>query len=564
MRYHISNVFLRKSEAEAELQEDLVIYWKGCQMDSMERKLPIGVQSFPEIIQGNYLYVDKTEYIFRLVHTGKPYFLSRPRRFGKSLLLSTMRSYWEGRKELFRGLAIDKLEEKKGEPWQPHPVFYFDFNRDDYTRESALEDILEAHLSDWENEYGIEREETAGRSLAVRFQNLLKCASEKAGKKCVVLVDEYDKPLLDALGKEELVEHNKAVFKGVFSSLKSYEAYIAFVFITGVTKFSKISIFSDLNQLRDISMNAEYANICGITDQEMRETFLPEIRELADEQGFSTEECLEKLRRTYDGYCFHQNAEGVYNPYSLLNAFADREFDAYWFETGTPTFLVKRLREMHFDVRKFTDRTLYANRRMLKDYQEDNPDPIPLLYQSGYLTIVGSDARGGILILGFPNEEVRIGFLESLMPAYVTGTGAGSGKDIYTLRSYLETADLEGMKNVFTALFASIPYTTADAPFEHYFQTVIYIVFTLLGQFAQCEMHTWTGRIDCVVETKYYIYIFEFKRDKGAEDALQQIEKMRYAEPFAADARRLFKIGVNFDSESRMLTEWKAVEQKSE
>ncbi|MCR5603814.1 MAG: ATP-binding protein [Lachnospiraceae bacterium] len=523
-------------------------------METKLRKLPVGIQDFEKIVTEDYIIVDKTEYIHRLVHTGNPCFLSRPRRFGKSLFLSTLKAYWEGRKELFNGLKIEELEKDNEQAWEPHPVLYMDFNRDDYNQNTALEGILDDHLTGWEKKYGVTSD--GKLSLAVRFKGVIRAAFEQTGKRCVVLVDEYDKALLDTMDNKDLIEHNKAVFKGFFSNLKSEDAYIQFVFITGVTKFSKVSIFSDLNQLRDISMTADYAGICGITEDEMKGKFMPEIEALALEHDLTVQECLERLRRTYDGYHFHQKGEGVYNPYSILCAFADREYDSYWFETGTPTFLVKRLKDIHFDVQKFTDGNLYATKQMLKDYRDDNPDPVPLLYQSGYLTLQDYDPEDRSYTLTFPNEEVKYGFLECLMPMYVEGVGAGTGKDILTLKRHCELGELDNIRDVFRALFASIPYTAEKDPFEHDFQTVIFITMTLLGQYARCELHTSVGRIDCVLETRQYIYIFEFKRDDSTENALKQIEEKHYADIYAADARKLYKIGVSFSSATRQMEGW--------
>jgi len=531
---------------------------EGGDVRRKKRKLPVGIQSFEKIIENHNVYVDKTEYIYDLVHTNMPYFLSRPRRFGKSLLLSTMKAYWEGKKELFKGLKIEKLEQDNPDAWQPYPVLYFDFNRDNYNGDKVLEGILEDHLVDWESQYNVTP--TPRQSLAVRFKRVIVEAANQTGKKCVVLVDEYDKPLLETMENKELIEHNKAVFKGFFSTLKSEDANIRFIFITGVTKFSKVSIFSDLNQLMDISMSMDYAEICGITGQEMQDVFMPEIEAMADEQNLTVEECLEKLKQEYDGYRFHQKGNGLYNPYSLLSALADREFDAYWFETGTPSFLVTKLKEMNFDIRKFTDGTLYATKRMLKDYRDDNPDPVPLLYQTGYLTIAGYDSESSIYTLSFPNNEVKYGFLDSLMQEYVNDSGTGSGKDILSLKKYVESGDLESIRRVFEALFAGIPYPTNEDPFEHDFQSVFYITFTLLGQYVQCESHTSTGRIDCVIETKQFVYIFELKRDDSAEAALKQIEDMHYAAPYTADKRKLYKIGVGFDSKTLQLADWKVGE----
>ena len=519
----------------------------------MEMKLPIGIQSFEKIRTDHFLYVDKTAYIYRLVHNNVPYFLSRPRRFGKSLLLSAMKAYWEGRKDLFSGLAIEKLEEENRGAWKSYPVFYFDFNGEDY-EDTAIEEVLDQHLSEWESIYGTEYRD---RTLGYRFQKLLEAAHRKTGLRCVVLVDEYDKPLLEAIENKELEEHTKKVFKGFFSRLKKADDSIQFIFITGVSKFHKVSIFSDLNQLRDISMTEEYAGLCGITEEEITSCLMDSVRNLAEKRKLTVEGCLSALRKQYDGYCFHPDGVSVYNPYSLLGALLDKDFGSYWFETGTPTFLVKKLKEMEFDVRKLTDHTLYASEGMLKDYTGDSPDPIPLLYQTGYLTIVDYDSTVREYTLAFPNEEVKYGFVENLIPEYVTDCGAGSGNDIFTLRRYVEQGELDKIRDVLISLFANITYTLESDPFEHYFQAVIYLVFTLLGKFTLCEMHTFTGRIDCKVETKKYIYLFEFKRDDTPDAALAQIDSREYALPFVADSRKLFKIGVSFDSGTRGLAGWR-------
>ena len=522
-----------------------------------KRKLPVGIQSFEQVVGEQYLYVDKTEYIYYLVHTGKPYFLSRPRRFGKSLFLSTLKAYWEGKRDLFKGLKIENLEQDNPEAWQPHPVFYFDFTSDNYNENEALEGILENYLVSWENKYNVTP--TPKQTLAVRFKRLIVEAANQTGKKCVILVDEYDKSLLETMENQKLLEHNKAVFKGFFSTLKSEDANIRFIFITGVTKFNKVSIFSDLNQLEDISFDDDYSGLCGITEKEIKKHFEPEIEGMALERSLTKDDCYEKLKKTYDGYHFSANGMGVYNPYSLLTALKKRRFGAFWYETGTPTFLVHRLKEMDYDVRQFSERTLEATERLLSDYRIDNPDPVPLLYQTGYLTITDVSDHD-ILTLGFPNDEVRYAFFESLMPEYVSNYSSGSGKDIFALKRHVESGNTDGIRNTLKALFASITYTTRDTPFEHYFQTVIYITLTLLGQYVHCETHTNSGRIDCTVITKDYIYLFEFKRDDNADAALKQIDDMHYADPFVADERKLFKIGASFDSKTRQLDEWKVEE----
>jgi len=525
-------------------------------MQENKRTLPMSVQDFEKLREANCIYVDKTEYIYTLVHDVAQFFLSRPRRFGKSLLLSTMKAYWEGKKELFSGLAIEKLEAENEDAWQPHPVFYFDFNGENY-HQIFVEKVLISHLKRWEKYYEITDD---SETLGERFQNLLMKVSEKTGRRCVVLVDEYDKPLLDLVDDPERQEHNKAVFKGFFSNLKNCDAYVRFVFITGVTKFHKVSIFSDLNQLNDISLNEDFSGICGITDEELREYFAPEISAIAKKRKISEEECLQTLKTQYDGYRFHQDGVNVYNPYSLIKAFYDKEFGSYWFETGTPTFLVEKLRNDHFDVRKFSNQTIFSTERTLKDYTGDTLDPIPLLYQSGYLTISDYNSKMRRYVLAFPNDEVRYAFLESLVPVYIPKANAANGLDIFTLVEYVENGDLEGIRNVLTGLFANISYTTNDPVFEHYFQTVIYVVFTLLGRYVVTEQQTYQGRIDCKVETDHFIYLFEYKLDKTAQEALKQIDTKDYKLSFAADKRKLFKIGVSFDSKERKLADWKVAE----
>ena len=516
------------------------------------QKLPIGIQGFEKLVSNHFLYVDKTDYVYKLVKNNVPYFLSRPRRFGKSLLLSTLRAYWEGKKHLFKGLAIDKLEDS----WTPYPVFYIDFNGHSY-KDISLEAVLDEHLRSWEALYGTQYQSF---SLGERFYKLLVQAYAKEQRGCVILVDEYDKPLLDVIDNSDLQSHNKDIFKGFFSTLKRADEFIQFVFITGITKFSKVSIFSDLNQLRDISLNEEFAGICGISDAELTNYFSEEIAVLSAQQSLSYEECLEALRRTYDGYHFHPNSYGVYNPFSLLNAFSNLEFGSYWFESGTPTFLVKQVKSTGFDVRKITDQTLYASEAMLSGSNFEQPDLLSMLYQTGYLTISNFDSRKRRYTLSFPNEEVKYGFLECLMPAFTPVVSSGTGKDIFTLDDCIETGNVSGIRDIFIALFASIPYSSDDAPFEHYFQTVIYLVFTLLGKMAHCELHTWQGRIDCVVEASRFVYIFELKRDSSAKEALHQIDELGYALPYAADHRKLFKIGINFDSKTRMIDEWELEE----
>ncbi len=521
-------------------------------MSGYGRKLPIGIQDFENLRKEGYLYVDKTEYIYRLVNSGKPYFLSRPRRFGKSLFLSTLRAYFEGKKELFAGLKLEKLEEENQDPWQEYPVFYFDFNKKNFREKTAFEEVLDAHLTDWELIYG---DEFSGKPLEERFQRLIERAVKLTGQNAVVLVDEYDKALLEA-ADTELTEHNKAVFKGFFSTLKSYDRYLKFVFLTGVTKFSKVSIFSDLNHLRDISLLREYSSICGITEAEIKEYFTPEIEAYCGENGETCEDCLAGLRRMYDGYHFSRESEGVYNPFSLLNALQDKQLDRYWFSTGTPTFLIDKLKRSDFDPKKITEGELYVEENRLTDYRYDSNDPLPLFYQTGYLTIKDYDKEFGSYRLDYPNEEVRYGFLKSLEPYFLQEEDGAEPLDVRSFVKTIRSGDTEGLRDRFTALFARLPYPDDERTIEQNFQNVIYIVFMLLGQYVFTEIHSAGGRADCIVETDDYIYIFEFKRDKSAEEALRQIEDKGYAKPYAADRRKLIKIGVNFDSKERTVTDW--------
>ncbi len=522
-----------------------------------KRELPIGVQNFEKLRESGCVYVDKTEYVYRLAHDVTPFFLSRPRRFGKSLLLSTLCAYWEGKKELFAGLEIEKLEEGNPDAWKSYPVLYIDFNVGNYNENKNLEDVINEHLTEWEEKYHISNSKG---TFGLRFRKVIMEAHKQTGLRCVILVDEYDKPLLDLIDDPELQCQYKNVLKGFFSTLKNRDENIQSIFITGVTKFHKVSIFSDLNQLNDISLNDDFSGICGITEEEIQSYFPSWIQKTATKQKIDIDACLKILKERYDGYHFTANGVGVYNPFSLLKAFYEKRFGSFWFSTGTPTFLIEGIRKKLFDIQRFTNNTIYASESDLLDYTEDTLNLIPLLYQTGYLTIVSYDSNDQEYTLAFPNKEVEYSFLESLMPEYVSDSGAGSGIDIFTLRRYVKNGDLENIRKVLTALFAHITYTSADTVFEHYFQTVIYLVFTLLGKYSICEMHTFSGRIDCKVETDRFIYLFEFKRDESAEKALQQINDKSYALPFVADNRKIYKIGVSFDSEKRILSDWKVEE----
>ena len=513
------------------------------------RKLPIGIQDFEKLREDGYVYADKTAIIYNLVQTSSPYFLSRPRRFGKSLLITTLEAYFMGKKDLFRGLAIEKLEKD----WIEYPVLKFSLAGGEFTTENGLKDALRSCLSDFEEKYGLPHDDS---TLSVRFKNALKNVNEKTGRRVAVLVDEYDTPLLKNIGgSTEQDEKNRALYKGFFAVLKDCDAYLRFVLFTGVTKFSKVSIFSDLNQLQDISMHPEYAEICGITQSELESTFSPEIDGMAEANKMSIEECLAKLKRYYDGYKFCAECENIYNPFSLINAFSSKKFGKFWFGTGTPTFLVKRLNEMGFNPQQFSDGSLYASEDEITDYRPDNPDIVPLLYQSGYLTLKEYDERYESFSLAYPNEEVKYGFTQSLTPVYLN---SDKPLDVRNFCRDIDMANTDSLRNRFTALFANLPYPAkpSDSVLERDFQNVVYLVFLLLGQFVKVEQHSAKGRADCIVETEEYVYIFEFKRDGTAEDALSQIDAQGYAKPYEADERKLIKIGAVFSSEERTLSEW--------
>ena len=517
------------------------------------QNLPLGVQDFKKLREEKLLYVDKTGILYSLTHSNSAVFLSRPRRFGKSLLLSTLRYYFLGQKDLFKGLFIESLEKD----WTEYPVLYFDFNGQNYTMENGLTDIIENHLTQWEERYDCKK---IAETLAVRFENVIRAVREKTGKRVVVLVDEYDKPLLETMTVfPKIEEANRAIFKGVFGVLKKMDEYLRFYMFTGVTKFSKVSIFSDLNQLTDISLDNEYSAICGISQGELESNFSPYIERLSERFGYSREECLSELKRMYDGYHFSSEGEGMYNPFSLLHCFFKKDFGSYWFESGTPTFLINKLNASHYDVRNFTDE-VKARESELKDYRPENADPTPLFYQSGYLTIKSWNQRQRSYKLGFPNAEVKYGFLDSLAPSYLHVEDKPAPFNIDILDDAVEEGDTDGMCKWFTALFALLPYPAGadtETVTEQNFQNVIFMSLTMMGKYARTEVHSAKGRADCILETADYVYIFEFKRDAPADDALHQIEEQGYAKPYSSDRRKIFKIGVNFSTKERNIAEWK-------
>lgn len=526
-----------------------------------KKKLPLGIQDFSKLREDDFLYIDKTDFIYDLIHNNQAVFLSRPRRFGKSLLLSTIKYYFQGKKELFSGLAIEKLEEQSKEPWAEYPVLYFSLASGEFTKSDGLRNVLKKTLYDFEEAYDLSHEDYAEDALPVYFGKTLQSVFGKTNRRVVVLVDEYDNPLLKNLSiHPEQETENRELYKAFFSVLKDYDAYLQFYMFTGVTKFSKVSIFSDLNQLTDISLSEKYSSICGITQKELEINFADRIPDFAKKVNLSNEEFLAELKRMYDGYHFSNICEDIYNPFSLLHAFDEKTFGSYWFESGTPTFLINQLKESNYDIRNISD-GLKIGESALKDYRPENPDPIPLFYQAGYLTIKDFNLRQRSYKLGFPNNEVKYGFLESLAPSYLNVEDKPAPVKIDILDDAVEAGDTEGMKNWFTALFAILPYPTGnediiEATTEQNFQNVIFMALTMMGKYARTEVHSAKGRADCILETDDYVYIFEFKRDVSAKQALAQINEQDYATPYAADIRKLFKIGVNFSSTERNICEW--------
>ncbi len=508
---------------------------------------PIGIQNFANIRESGYVYVDKTDLVHRLVTTGKYYFLSRPRRFGKSLLVSTLESYFQGKKELFQGLAVESLEKD----WNAYPVLHLDLSGKTYNSMDDLEVRLDRHLSQWEALFGFEKRYPMADA---RFSDVIDAAYEKTGRQVVILIDEYDKPLLDAAGNEPLRETFRNCLQGFYSVMKSQDGKLRFGFLTGVTKLGKLSIFSGLNNLKDISMDHRYADICGISETDLYAYFDESVEEMASANGMDKEECYAKLKDYYDGYHFSAKCPDIYNPFSLLSALDQQEFKDYWYETGTPTFVVKALRQGKFNLENLTLDRVPAS--ALGGVNADDSDPVPVLYQSGYLTIKSYDERRQRYSLKYPNQEVERGFMECLAKTYVPTASYYSPFDVQKFVDDFEKGDAEGLMKRFEAFFADADYAiVGDA--ELYFQNTMYVMCKLMGQLVQVERHTSAGRMDIVVQTEKYIYVMELKMDTSADEALQQIEDKGYAKPFAADPRKLFRIGVNFASATRRIEEWK-------
>ena len=512
----------------------------------MGKLYPVGIQNFEKIRKDGYCYIDKTALIYQLVKTGSYYFLSRPRRFGKSLLVSTLEAYFQGKKELFEGLDIHELEKE----WKQYPVIHLDLNAKKFDTEEDLIRLIDRQLLVYEEEYGSVPTDV---TIDDRFVSLIRNAAEKTGERVVILVDEYDKPMLQAIGNDSLQSQYRNTLKAFYGVLKSMDGYIKFALLTGVTKFGKVSVFSDLNNLEDISRDEAYYDICGISEKELIDNFSEDIQDLATANGQTFGQACEQLRTDYDGYHFYPDSPGIYNPFSLLNTFKKKQYGHYWFETGTPTYLVELLKLHKYDLYRMAHEKTTSN--VLDSIDAASTNPIPVIYQSGYLTIKGYIPEPRIFELGFPNREVEEGFMNFLLPYYTPIQESESGFAIWDFISDVKSGDIDGFMERLQSFLADCPYEMAKDVELHY-QNVLFIVFRLAGLYTNVEYHTSRGRIDLVLQTDSYVYVMEFKLDGSAEQALQQIEDKQYALPFAKDSRKVYTIGVNFSSETRNIERW--------
>lgn len=496
-------------------------------------RYPIGIQTFSKIIEGGYRYVDKTMYIARLLKEGEYYFLSRPRRFGKSLLLSTLHSFFAGERHLFRNLAIDAEETDR----LPSPVFHFDFNAGMYMEPRGLDARLHAILSNFESEWGVV---PGSDDFSTRFEILIRTACNRTGRKVVVLVDEYDKPMLGLEENEDLFKRNQGLLKGVFSVLKSMDAYIRFAFLAGVARFNKVSIFSDLNNLRDISFDSDFADICGWSETELTENFREGIESLARRRGETFGETLAVMRDFYDGYRFAPEGSRLYNPFSAMNAMAKGRIGSYWFQTDTPTFLVRKIKNSDVLLPALNSRRTTEDDLMSTGIDSD--DMTPLLFQTGYLTIRRAEGRDWEL--HFPNKEVETGFARYLLPLYMPeASRPDSPSSIRHFKNAIERGEPEDFMKRMETLFKSMPYTHRQ---EFACQNFLYLLFVLAGADTALETHTSDGRVDMTVGTRNFVYLFEFKFNRSAEAALRQIRERDYAGKYAPDSRKIYLIGANF------------------
>ena len=510
---------------------------------------PVGIQTFERIRKENKLYIDKTEYIYRMTHSGGCYFfLSRPRRFGKSLLVSTLESYFSGKKELFEGLAIEKLEQE----WMEYPVLHFDMSGGKHMEKEQLEDYLSNRLEAEERKWGITHTK---RGANDRLTELITTAYEISGKQVVVLIDEYDAPMLDVAHDKETLDVLRNLMRNFFSPLKMCEPMLRFVFLTGITKFSQVSIFSELNNIKNISLDDEYAGVCGITKEELLTQMSEDIDMLAEAQGMTREETIAKLKENYDGYHFSPASPDVFNPYSLLNCFDDKNFGAYWFSSGTPTYLINMLR-------KFKVLPAKIGRSLARSSAFDAPTEnlktiTPLLYQSGYITIKGYDKMSQLFTLDLPNKEIKVGLFESLLPYYLEGMYAEEGDVAIAQMSVLiRQGDMDGALRLLQEFLGTVPYCN-NTNYEGHYQQVLFIIFTLLTHFVvDVEVHTPNGRVDVVMETEDTLYLIELKLNKSAQSAMQQINLKQYGQRFARCGKPIVKVGVNFDAKKGNIEDW--------
>ncbi len=518
-------------------------------MTQQRQRYPIGTQTFSILREGGYVYVDKTDMVYDMTHDNSRYiFLSRPRRFGKSLLVSTLKSYFEGHKELFEGLAIEKLEAE----WTQYPVLHFDMSTAKHVDKEGLERELNRKLCGYEKLYGRSEEDVDPNQ---RLQGLVEHAYERTGQKVVVLIDEYDAPLLDVMHEEENMPILRKVMRNFYSPLKYLDPYLRFVFLTGITKFSQLSIFSELNNIKNITMDEHYATLCGITEEEMLQTMRPGIERLAENEELTYDGEVERLKQTYDGYHFCWPSPDIYNPFSLLNAMADSKLDYYWFGSGTPTYLIEMLRKYGVSAGKIGGQ--YADATQFDAPTETMTSALPLLYQSGYITIKGCNSKTGSFLLDIPNREVRVGLMRSLLPEYVTPRKTDEGRNV-TEQLYvaIDEGRIDEALDLLKTFLSTVPYT-GNTDYEGHYQSMLYVIFSLIGYYnVDIEVRTPTGRVDMVLKTDDTVYVFELKFNKSAQEALEQIDLKNYPERFALYRLPIVKVGINFSSETRTLDGW--------
>lgn len=512
-------------------------------------KLPVGIQEFEKLRNDGYVYLDKTPLIWKMVDEGCYYFLSRPRRFGKSLLMSTIKAFFEGKKHLFDGtvgnpLFIATSEEVKWD-WEPHPIMHLDLNSQKYQSPDAVEHMLDEFLSKQEALYGKCEYE---RGLGLRFQGVINRAYQQTGQRVVILIDEYDKPLLQAIGNKELQDEYRNTLKPFYGALKTMDGCIQFALLTGVTKFGKVSVFSDLNNLEDISMSPRFAEICGITEVELTTQLKPHIELLAQNNELTYNQAVEKLRLHYDGYHFLENTVGMYNPFSVLNTLKNRIFKSYWFETGTPTYLATLLVRHNYNLDHMENAEVDAD--VLNSVDSESTNPIPVIYQSGYLTIKGYDKEFDLYRLGFPNKEVQDGFVKFLIPYYIQKNEPNSTFDYRNYINDLRQGNVDQFVLRMRALFADTPYELIK-DLENHYQNQVWLLHKLLGMYVQAEYRTSYGRIDMVLQTPKFCYVIEFKFDGSAQDAIDQIKSKDYTLPFELTGQQIFRIGLNISRETR-------------